>query len=202
MSEIRREIDRHDVHPGLGLRRAYDTDGSRSPEEVKRILRDRAQALATPLAEVRHPAEMLELLVFLLAGDRYGIEMSHVLEVIPMRGLTLIPCTPPFVRGVINHRGRILPVLDVRRLLDLSGQGGTEGGRVVAVQAMRMIFGIVADGVERTVQVAAQDLSPSSVILTREHQAMIRGVTNDMVAVLDLEALARDRRIVVNDEVG
>lgn len=203
MSKIGREMNRQDVYSGLEqIRRVLDTDGSRSPEEVNRILRDRAHALAKPLAEVRTPAEMLDLLVFSLAGERYGIEMSYVLEVIPLRELTPIPCTPPFVLGVVNHRGRILPVLDLRRLFELPGQGATEGGHVVALQAVKMTFGIFADAVVGTVRVAMQDVAPSPVALADEHQPNIRRVTNDMVAVLDLEALTRDQRIVVNEEVG
>src|SRR3990172_12567895 len=118
---------------------------SRSPEEVKRILRERAEALAKPVEEARTPTEPLELLVFSLAGERYGIETAQVLEVVPLRGLTPVPCTPPFVLGVVNHRGRIRPVLDLRRLFELATPGVPEGGRVVAVEAGGMTFGIFAD---------------------------------------------------------
>lgn len=176
---------------------------TRPPEEVRRILRERALALAKPLAEVRTPAEVLGLLVFSLAGERYGIEMSHVLEVIPLRELTPMPCTPPFVLGVVNHRGRILPVLDFRRLLDLADRGIAEGSRVVAVEAGGMTYGIFADAVAGTIQVAADEIAHSSAITpTGGRQAFIRGVTGEMIAVLDLEVLGRDQRIVVNEEIG
>src|SRR3972149_6549467 len=112
-------------------RQALETGGSPLPEEGKRILRDRAQALAKPPAGVRTPAEALDLLVFSLPGERYGIETTHVLEVICLRELTPVPCMPPVILGVVNHRGRILPVLDLRGLFMLPGQGITEGGRGV-----------------------------------------------------------------------
>lgn len=203
MNTTRREIDWQNVHSRLErMRRRLDTGEGRSPDEVERILRDRASALAQPLPEVRSLTGLLDLLVCSVAGERYGIEAVFVLEVIPCRDLVPVPCTPPFMLGVINHRGRILPVLDFRGLFNLPGYNAAEGGRVVAVQAMKMIFGIFADGVAGTVQVAAQDVSPPPVALTGEHQAIIRGVTKEMVAVLDLEALARDPRITVNEEVG
>jgi len=183
-------------------RRTLETGGSLPPEEVKRILRDRAQALARPLAEVRTPAEVLHLLGFSRAGERYGIETAYVLEVIPLRELTPVPCAPPFVLGVVNHRGRILPVLDLQRLFKLPGQGVTGGGRVVAVEAGRMTFGIFADAVTGTIRIGAHEVSPPPVTVTGDHQAFIRGVTGEMIAVLDLEGLARDPRIVVNEEVG
>ena len=183
-------------------RRALETGGDRPPMEVKRILRERAQALARPLEEAPTHTEMLELLVFSLAGERYGIETGFVLEVLSLRELTPVPCTPAFVLGVVNHRGRILSVLDFRRLFELAGQGGTEGGRIAAVEAGGMMFGVFAESVAGTVRVPAHNVAPPPVTLTGDRQSFIRGVTDEMVVVLDLEAIARDPRIVVNEEIG
>jgi len=174
----------------------------RSPDEIERILRRRAQALARPVVETTAATETFELLVFSLAGERYGVETASVLEVIPLRELTPVPCTPPFVLGVVNHRGRILPVLDLRRLFDLTGQGMTDGGRVVAVEAGGMTFGIFADAVAGTVRVGADEVAPPPTTLTGDRRTFIQGVTREMAAVLDLNALARDPRILVNEEVG
>lgn len=175
---------------------------SRPPEEVERILRERAEALAKPREEARAPADLLEILVFSLAGERYGLETAHVLAVVPLRGLTPVPSTPSWILGLVNHRGRALPVFDLRRLLELTGQGNTDGGRLVAVQAGGMTFGIFADGVAGTIRLGADEVAPPPVILAGDRRALVRGVTREMVAVLDLEAFARDPRITVNEEVG
>jgi len=183
-------------------RRVIETGAELPPEDVKRILRERAQALAKPLEEAPTAIEVLELLVFSLDGERYGIETAHVLEVVPLRELTPVPGTPSFVLGVINYRGRILPVLDLRRLFDLAGQGMTEGSRVVAVEAGGMTFGIFADAVAGTIRVGTDEVAPPPVTLTGDRQAFIQGITGEMVAVLDLKALVRHPRIMVNEEVG
>ena len=141
-------------------------------------------------------------MVFSFSGERYGIETAHVLEVIPLRGLTPVPGTPLFVLGVVNHRGRILPVLDLRRLFELADQGNPDGGRVVAVEAGGMTFGIFADAVVGIIRLGADEVAPPPATLAGDRRALIRGVTGEMVAVLDLEALARDPRITVNEEVG
>jgi chemotaxis signal transduction protein len=73
---------------------------------------------------------------------------------------------------------------------------------VAAVEAGGMTFGVFAEAVLGTVTVGAHEVAPPPVILTGDRQALIEGVTGEMVAVLDLEALARDPRILVNDEVG
>jgi len=202
-NEARRAIDWDRTYARLEeARRTLDAGGNLPLDEVTRVLRARAQALAKPPEEAPAPAEALELLVFSLAGERYGIEATHILEVVPSLELTPVPCTPPFVLGVMNHRGRILPVLDLRRLFELGGQGVPAGGRVAAVEAGGMTFGIFAEAVIGTVTVGTHEMAPPPVVLTGDRRALIEGVTGEMVAVLDLEALARDPRIVVNDEVG
>ncbi len=202
-NEARRAIDWDRTYARLEeARRTLDAGGNLPPEEVKRILSERAKALAKPLEEAPTPGERLELLVFSLAGERYGIEMARVMEVLPLRDLVPVPRTPSFVLGVVNHRGRILPVLDLRRLFDLAGQEVAEGSRVVAVEAGGMTFGVFAEAVIGTVAVGAHEVAPPPVILTGDRQALLRGVTGEMVAMLDLEALARDPRITVNAEVG
>lgn len=203
MNKARPAVSRQTARTGLEQTRGgVECDGNHSPDEVERILRERAAALATPLPEVRNPTALLDLLVVTIAGERYGIETAYALEVMPVRDLTPVPCTPPCVLGVVNHRGRILPILDVRRVFDLPGEGAAEGGQVVAVQAMGMTFGIFVEVVAGTVRVAAQEVSPPPAALTGKQQSIIRGVTKEIIAVLDLEALARDPRITVNEEVG
>lgn len=203
MNEERARIDWQEVHDRLErARRALEAGDEPAPEEARRLLRERAQALARPREEVSTPTDVVELLVFALGAERYGIETRHVLEVVRLRGLTPVPCTPPFVLGVMSHRGRILAVLDLRTLLDLAGRGIAEGSQVVAVEAGGMAFGIVADAVGEGIRVAGDGLAPPPAALVGGGHAFIRGVTAGMVAVLDVEAMARDPRITVNEETG
>ena len=203
MSETRGKIDWQEVHARLEQeRRAVEATERLSPEEASRILKERARALARPVEEAVTQAEGLELLVFSVGAERYGIETDHVVEVIPLRELTPVPCTPASILGVVNHRGRILPVLDLRRLFDLADQGVAEGSRVVAVEAGGMTFGIFAGAVTGTVRIGVEEVAPSPATSAADRQGLIRGVTGEMVAVLDLDALSRDPRITVNEEVN
>jgi len=190
-----------DVHARLErTRRVLEAPGERSSEEIARILRERAQALARPPEAVETPGEVVDLLVFSVAGERYGVETGHVFEVIPLQGLTPLPGSPPVFLGLVNSRGRILPLLDVRRLFGLAGQGIGEGGRAVVVEAAEVAFGIYADAVAGIVRVGSAHLAPPPAALRAGRQRIIRGITGDMVAVVDVEAMARDPRIVVNEE--
>ena len=183
-------------------RRALEVAGDLPREEVRRILAARAQALARPREEAQAPADFLDLLVFSLGGERYAIETAYVQEVVPLRALTPVPCTPTFVLGVVNHRGQILPVLDLRRLVGVAGGEAPKDGRVVAVEAGGMAFGIFADAEEGTTSVRTQEILPSPVAVSAEHQVMLRGVTSEMIAVLDLERIASEKKIIVQEQVG
>ena len=83
--------------------------------DATQILRARARVLARPRKQAPATETLLELLEFRLARERYAVEVRYVREVYPLKDLTPLPSTPPFVLGVVNVRGRILPVLDSAR---------------------------------------------------------------------------------------
>jgi purine-binding chemotaxis protein CheW len=182
-------------------RRTMEASGNLSPAEVKRLLSARAQALAMPLEEAPLPTQILELLVFSIAGERYGIDTAHVLEVFPLREHTPVPCTPPFVLGVVHHRGWLLPILDLRQLFELANQGTAEEGRVVAVAAGETRVGIFAEAIAGVVKIGGHEVAPAPMAITGDRQSFVQGMTGEMVAVLNLEALLRAPHIVVNEEV-
>ena len=204
MKEAERGIDWPKAYARLeATRRTLDAATERAPDEIDRILRERAKALAKPLEKPALHGEVLDLLVFSLAGERYAVETASVLEVVLLRDLTPVPCAPPTILGVVNHRGRILPVIDFRRLLDLTGQEVGEKRWVVVVEAERMMFGISAEAVMGTIRIQASDLAPPPRTLAGDHQAFTKGVTGktgEMVVVMDLMTLAHDPRITVNEK--
>ena len=98
----------------------------------KRILEVGELDLLTRI--IRRDHLMLELLEFRLASERYAVESRLVQEVHPLRDLTPLPCTPPFVLGIVNVRGRILPVLDLKKFFDLPERGLTDLHRIILVR--------------------------------------------------------------------
>jgi purine-binding chemotaxis protein CheW len=203
MSEEHHALDWREAHARLERTRAALEAGEEiPPEEARRILAERARAFAKPTEEAPPPTEVLDLLVFSLAGERYGIDVARVLEVSPLRGIVPVPGTPPFVLGIVNRQGRIFPVLDLRRVFELAGHGVTEESRVLAVEAGGLAFGVLAEAVAGVVRVGAREIEPRPTALASGHHAFVLAVTRDMVGVVDLEALARDPRITVNEEIG
>ncbi|MBI2215843.1 MAG: purine-binding chemotaxis protein CheW [Candidatus Rokubacteria bacterium] len=197
-------VDWHELHARLDrARRAVEaTTGEPTPDEVRRTLTERARALAHAAEAREHPADLLELLVFSLGDERYAVDMRHVAEVLPLRGLTPMPCTPPFILGVVHHRGRILPVVDLRRWFGLPGDEIGEGHRIVTVEAADAVFGLLAESAARALKISASDLGPLPAAVPGDRRALFLGSTPDLIAVLDLPALARDPRLEVNEETG
>jgi purine-binding chemotaxis protein CheW len=159
---------------------------------AEEVLAARARALAQPPEEAPEVGEQLDLLAFVLDGERFAIEARHVDEVVPLPAPAPVPCTPPFVLGLIVHRGRALPVLDLDRAL--GGPGGGSHVEVVAVRAGELRFGIAIEsviGVERC-----------EVARLGERQRYVRRVAGEPLAVLDLDALAADRILEVDDRNG
>src|SRR5690349_5748300 len=115
-------------------------------DEIKGVLRARARALAQqPIQESEEGA--LDVLEFLLTYETYVIELSWVSETCPLTDLTPLPGTPPFVAGIINLRGQIMSVIDIRRFFDLPIKGLTNLNKVIILHNGEMEFGILADEV-------------------------------------------------------
>jgi purine-binding chemotaxis protein CheW len=170
--------------------------------EAQRILRERALKLARPLSNGAVTQDgQLELLEFRLASERYAVESRFVQEVHPLRDLTPLPGTPPFVPGIVNVRGQILPVYDLKKLFDLPEPGLTDLHRVLHVRGHDMELGLLADIVVSVRLIEANSLQASLPTLTGIRADYLKGITDDRVVVLDLDRILSDPKIIVHDEV-
>ena len=169
--------------------------------EADRILRARAQVLARAPRPAPVAGTMLELLEFRLATERYALESRHVEEVHPLRELTPLPCPPPFILGIVNVRGRILPVMDLKKFFDLPERGVTDLHRIILVRGQGLELGLLADVIVGVRSVAAESLQPSLPTLTGIRADYLKGVSEERLVVLDLDRLLSDPKIIVHEEV-
>ena len=195
------DIDWEELRRRLEIGRvALETGLATGVEDKRKILRERAQALARPAAKEISAQEQIEVVEFLLAHERYAIESDYVREVYPLKELTPLPCTPPFVLGVINVRGQILSVIDIKKFFDLPEKGLTDLNKVIIVQSGNMQFGILADVILGIRQIAHHDMQPSLPTLTGIRGEYLRGVTKDRLIALDAGKILSDKNIVVYEE--
>ena len=172
------------------------------PGEKKKILKARAKALARE-PDIKKAAETyLEAIVFMLAYETYAVETSSVLEIFPLKEFTPLPCTPPFVFGIINVRGQILSVIDTKKLFDLPDKGLGELNKVIILHKDNMEFGILADRILGTQSIPFKDIQSSLPTLKDIRIEYLKGVTGDRVIILDVIKIMSDKKIIVHEEIG
>lgn len=169
--------------------------------DALQIMRARARALARPPQPADAARTSLEVLEFSLARESYAVETRHVQEVYPLKNLTPLPCTPPFVRGIVNVRGRITAVIDIKKFFDLPDKGLTDLHRVILIRSGDLELGLLADVIVGVRQVPLDSLQASLPTLTGIRADYLKGVTAERLVVLDLDRILADPRIIVHEEV-
>lgn len=193
-SEVRSRVE--------STRAALERGWSPGPDETKKILKARAERLARQPTPGQELEEVIEVIEFVLAHERYAIETAYVREVYPLRNFTPLPCTPPFVLGIVNVRGQIVSVVDIKKFFDLPEKGLTDLNKVLILRSGSMEFGVLADLVHGSRVVALRELKPSLPTLTGIRGEYLRGVTADSTVILDAVKLLSDPKIVVHEQVA
>ena len=171
-------------------------------DETSRILHERALALAAEPGKTQTLDESIEVVEFLLAHESYAVESSYVREVYPLENLTLLPCTPAFVLGIVNIRGEILSIIDLKKFFDLPEKGLTDLNKVVVLESEAMVFGVLADAIVGTRRIPFAEIQPSLPTLTGVRDAYLKGVTPERTVILDAQKLLQDQGIVVREQVA
>ena len=165
------------------------------------ILKARADVLAREPENQSDGMEQIEITEFMLSAERYGIETRYIREVHILRDLTPLPCTPPFVLGILNVRGKILSVIDIRWFFELPIRGFTEKSRFIVLHNDVMEFGILADSIIGVRMIQVCDIRAELPTLTGIRADYLRGITSDRLTVLDGRKLLEDKEIIVHEEV-
>lgn len=180
---------------------ALERGWSPTPEQKKKILKERARTLAKETQDQAAAGASIEITEFLLAYERYGVESSYVREVYPMKELTPLPCTPPFVLGIINVRGEVLSVTDIKKFFGLPEKGLPDLNKVIILHSDRMTFGILADAILGVRRLLLSELEPTLPTLTGIREEYLKGVTKERLVILDGAKLLSDEKMVVHEEV-
>ncbi len=172
------------------------TDTTLDRDQIRAILVARAEVLArSPESEPAGP--MVDLLVLSLGRERYGVELHHVEEIQPLRGLAPVPGIPRIWSGVVNLRGRLHPVLDLGAYLGLREPRSYESGaQIVVASGAGLMVALLVDEVAEVVRIRSDEIGPA----TADGREIIRGITPNLLTVLDLNAVFNDPKLVVNSD--
>lgn len=134
-------------------------------------------------------ATEIQLVVFDLASENYGVDIDDVREIIRMQNITKVPGAHSFVEGVINLRGRVVPVVDLRKRLALFEGEQTKESRIVVIDINGQDVGVVVDAVTEVSRISMSSVEPPSTMITSTESDYLRGIAkleNRMIILLDL----------------
>jgi purine-binding chemotaxis protein CheW len=194
-SPIKRSLDWNEIHRRMdAMKRMIDQGWEQPLDDKKALLRERAQTLAREASRKQQGVETLEVLEFLLAYEHYGIELKYVREVYPLRDLTPLPGTPPFILGVTNVRGQVLSIIDMKKLFGLPDRGLADFNKIIILHTASMEIGLLADSMVGLESIPVSEIQTSLPTLNGIREAFLRGVTRHSMVVLDAEKLLAVRQ--------
>ena len=132
------------------------------------------------------------LVTFRLGRGEYAIDIMQAKEIIKMEKITLIPNAPDFVEGVINLRGNIIPIIDLKKRFNLEETEGDKNTGIIIVKIEDVDMGIIIDSISKVVSISNSDIQPPPPMLSGIGQKYIKGVgklEDKLLVVLDLEKL-------------
>lgn len=127
-----------------------------------------------------------KFLTFFLAGEEYGLEILKVQEIIGLMAITPVPGTPPYLLGVINLRGKLIPVLDIRLKFGIEAQESRKENCIIVVEVQSHKVGVVVDSVSEVLDIAPEDVEAAPSFGSQVDTSFIMGVgkTDDKVRLL------------------
>jgi len=160
-----------------------------------------AEALVnqSPSPLIQNPARIGgKFLTFYLAGEEYGIAILKVHEIIGMMAITSVPRTPTFIRGVINLRGKVIPIVDLRSKFDMPPQDQTSETCIIVVNVQRVEIGIVVDRVSEVLNISGDDIedAPSFGVDVNTDYILGIGKSQGKVKILlDIDRVLSDQEV-------
>lgn len=138
-------------------------------------------------------AEVLQLVGFHLGHEEFGVDIAGVQEIVRMREITQVPRAPEFVEGVVNLRGKIIPVLDLRKRFRLPASEETKNTRIVVATVAGRTVGIIVDAVSEVLRVDASAIDPTpEMVASRIDSTFLTGIAmleGRLLIMLDLDRI-------------
>ncbi|MGQ9473595.1 MAG: chemotaxis protein CheW [Candidatus Caldatribacteriaceae bacterium] len=151
-------------------------------------------------------AQELQLVAFQLGEESYGVDIAQVQEIIRMQPVTKVPGAPTFVEGVINLRGRVIPVLDLRKRFNLPARQDTKDTRIVVVEVPPHTVGMIVDAVDEVLRINEEKVEPPSPFIASVDTEYLKGVgklEGKLLILLDLaKVLSKEEKNALEDLKG
>lgn len=140
----------------------------------------------------RKDDELIQLVTFSTGDEEFGVDILKVQEIILPMAITKVPKAPEFVEGVINLRGKVIPVIDLRRRFGLKSRAQDKYTRIIVIEINLMIVGFVVDSISEVLRIPASTVEPPPPVVAGLESEYISGVgklEDRLLILLDLDCL-------------
>lgn len=138
---------------------------------------------------------LLQLVTFTISNEEFGLDILRVQEIIRTMEITRVPRAPEFVEGVINLRGRVIPIIDLRRRFGMESKKHDSQTRIIVVEINAMIVGFVVDSVSEVLRIRASTVEAPPAVVSGVESEYISGVgklEDRLLILIDLDKLLSD----------
>ena len=164
-------------------------------------LPDHPKSMANEVETIHQTSDvMMQVVTFNLVGEDFALPILDVREIIRMTDITPVPHAPGFVEGVINLRGQIIPVVDLRKRFNLGEQEIHEDSRIMVIEVSDNVLGVIVDAVSEVLRIAESEVQPPPGIVANgigaEYLKGISYVNDRMLILIDIN------RVFNAEEIG
>ena len=135
---------------------------------------------------------LLQLVTFSIDVEEFGVNILKVQEIIRIMEITRVPRSPEFVEGVINLRGRVIPIVDLRRRFGLAAIAHDKDTRIIVIELNSLVVGFIVDAVSEVLRIPADTVEPTPPVAAGVDSEYISGVgklQDRLLILLDLDKL-------------
>jgi purine-binding chemotaxis protein CheW len=135
---------------------------------------------------------ILQLVTFTLGNEEYAVDILKVQEINRMKEITRVPNSPPYVEGVINLRGKVIPVVNLRKKFGLAEKDNDEQSRIMIMDIQGITMGLVVDSVSEVLRVPSDIVEPTPPMASNISTEFIKGIAkleDRLIILLDMDRL-------------
>ncbi len=140
--------------------------------------------------------QLIQLVSFMLSNEEYGVEVLKVREIIRMPGITKMPNTPHYVEGIINLRGKVIPIISMRKRFGLMDADHDSHTRIMVMDVAGGLTGFIVDGVSEVIRIHSSEIQPPPAMVSGNiDQEFITGVFNHverLLIIMDVDRMFSD----------
>jgi purine-binding chemotaxis protein CheW len=169
-------------------------------DKTKFILKARAAVLAQERI-LPMSTNTTEVVIFKLGQEQFALESEYIQEIYSLKEVTTLPCTPVYVLGIINVRGQIVSIIDIKKFFGLQDMALTQSSKAIILYFKSLAFAILADEIIGTQSIVINDIQTSLSSFTGIRAAYLKGITANRLVILDAKKLIMDKKMVVHEQV-